>query len=120
MAATLSENIFRCNFVNENVLILIKKIHWTLSKGPIDHMWSLVQVMAWRQKGAKPLHEPMMIQFTDIYESPGLNELESYKYKYRQVSNIRRTLIGNEIVDNSDVVGASPVGAAPTTSSLST
>ena len=38
---------------------------------------------------------------------------------YRQVSNIRRTLIGNEIVDNSDVVGASPVGAAPTTSSLS-
>ena len=40
--------------------------------------------------------------------------------KYRQVSNIRRTLIGNEIVDNSDVVRASPVGAAPTTSSLST
>ena len=39
---------------------------------------------------------------------------------YRQVSNIRRTLIGNEIVDKSDVVGASPVGAAPTTSSLST
>ena len=39
---------------------------------------------------------------------------------YRQVSNISRTLIRNEIVDNSDVVGASPVGAAPTTSSLST
>ena len=40
--------------------------------------------------------------------------------KYRQVSNIRRILVGNKIVDNSDVVGASPVGAAPTTSSLST
>ena len=39
---------------------------------------------------------------------------------YRQVSNIRRTLVGNNIVDISDVVGASPVGAAPTTSSLST
>ena len=39
---------------------------------------------------------------------------------YRQVSNIRRTLVGNKIVDNEDVVGASPVGAAPTTSSLST
>ena len=39
---------------------------------------------------------------------------------YRQVSNIRRNLVGNKIVDNSDVVGASPVGAAPTTSSLST
>ena len=39
---------------------------------------------------------------------------------YRQVSNIRRNLVGNKIIDNSDVVGASPVGAAPTTSSLST
>ena len=39
---------------------------------------------------------------------------------YRKVSNIRRTLIGNEIVDHSDAVGALPVGAAPTTSSLST
>ena len=39
---------------------------------------------------------------------------------YRKVSNIRRTLVGNKIVDHSDVVGASPVGAAPTTSLLST
>ena len=39
---------------------------------------------------------------------------------YRQTSNIRRVLVGNIIVDNSDVVGASPVGAAPTASSLST
>ena len=39
---------------------------------------------------------------------------------YRQVSNISRTLVGNWIVDHSNVVGASPVGAAPTTSSFST
>ena len=39
---------------------------------------------------------------------------------YRQVSNIRRTLVGNKIVDNSDVVGAAPTGDAPTTSELST
>ena len=39
---------------------------------------------------------------------------------YRQVSNISCTLIGNKNVDHSDVVGASPVGAAPTTSSFST
>ena len=30
---------------------------------------------------------------------------------YRQVSNISRTLVGIKIVDHSDVVGASPVGA---------
>ena len=41
-------------------------------------------------------------------------------YIYRKTSNISRTLVGNKIVDNSDVVGASPVGAAPTTSSFST
>ena len=39
---------------------------------------------------------------------------------YRKVSNIRHTLMGNEIVDHWDVVGASPVGVAPTTSSFST
>ena len=40
--------------------------------------------------------------------------------RYRETSNISRTLVGNKIVDNSDVVGASPVGAAPTTSSFLT
>ena len=45
---------------------------------------------------------------------------ESWYMYYRQVSNISRTLVGNKIVHHSDVVGASPVGAAPTTSSFST
>ena len=44
----------------------------------------------------------------------------SWYQTYRQVSDIRRTSIGNLIVDHSDVDGASPVGAAPTTSSFST
>ena len=39
---------------------------------------------------------------------------------YRETSNIRRTFVGNKTFDHSDVVGASPVGAAPTTSSFST
>ena len=39
---------------------------------------------------------------------------------YRITSNIKRALVGNKIVDHSDVVGASPVGAAPTASSFST
>ena len=38
---------------------------------------------------------------------------------YRQTSNISYTPVGNIIVDNSDVVEATPAGAAPTTSSLS-
>ena len=43
-----------------------------------------------------------------------------WNFSYRQVSNISGTLVGNKIVDHSDVVGASPVGAAPTTPSFST
>ena len=43
-----------------------------------------------------------------------------YNWDYCQISNIRCTLVGNEIVDHSDVVGASSFGAAPTTSSFST
>ena len=37
-----------------------------------------------------------------------------------KTSNISRGLVGNKIVDHSDVVEASPVGAAPTTPSFST
>ena len=36
---------------------------------------------------------------------------------YHKTSNISRTVVSNKIVDNSDVFGASPVGAAPTTTS---
>ena len=38
---------------------------------------------------------------------------------YRQTFD-GHTIVGNQIVDHSDVVGALPVGAAPTTSPLST
>ena len=39
---------------------------------------------------------------------------------YRKTFNMSCTLVGNKIVDHSDVVGAPPVGAAPTTSSFLT
>ena len=39
---------------------------------------------------------------------------------YHQTSNIRRTWVGSTIVDHSNVVAASPVGAASTTSSFFT
>ena len=37
-----------------------------------------------------------------------LVQMSIHQY-YRKTSNISRTLVGNKIVDNSDVVGASPV-----------
>ena len=48
------------------------------------------------------------------------NRIFLYIYKYIYLSNISQTSAGNKVVDQSDVVGASPVGAASSTSSLST
>ena len=39
---------------------------------------------------------------------------------YCQTYNISRNFVGNKIIEHSDVVRAPSVGAAPTTSSLST
>ena len=50
----------------------------------------------------------------------GMQARHYFENTYRKISNIRRTSVGNKIVDHSDVIGASPVGAAPTTSSFST
>ena len=44
-------------------------------KGPINNIPALIQIMAWRRPGDKPLFEPMMI-YWHIYESLGLNELK--------------------------------------------
>ena len=46
--------------------------------------------------------------------------LKLLDHKYSQTCNIIDTLVDNQIVDHSDVVGALPVGAAPTTSSYLT
>ena len=45
-----------------------------------------------------------------------LNGKKNSNHKYRQTSNLSCTLVGNKIVDHSDVVGAPPIGAAPTSS----
>ena len=60
--------------------------------------------------------QSMLSYFLELF----LNNDDAYNWAYRKTSNIRRTLVGNKIVDHSDAVGASHVGAAPTTSSSST
>ena len=56
--------------------------------------------------------------FCDILTSAwkvGRNQMTKY-----QQTNISRALVGNKLADHSDVVGASPVGTAQTTSSFLT
>ena len=66
MAATLAD-IFKCNFVNQNVLIFIKIPLNFVSKGPIDQKSFLVQVMVWHRIGDKPSSEPIITHFNDTY-----------------------------------------------------
>ena len=67
MAAVLADDIFKCIFLNENDITLIQFSLKFLPRCPIDNKPALVQVMAWRQIGDKPLSEPMLTQFTDAY-----------------------------------------------------
>ena len=59
--------IFKSIFLNENVRIPIQFPLKFAPNGPIDNKSALVQVMACRLFGAKPLPEPMLSQFTDAY-----------------------------------------------------
>ena len=56
-----ADDIFKCIFFNENVWIPIKISLKFVPKGPINNIPSLVQIMAWRRPGDKPLSEPMMV-----------------------------------------------------------
>ena len=62
-----ANNIFKRIFLNENVGTLIQLSLKVFANGPIDSKSALVQVMACRLFGAKPLPEPMLFQFTEAY-----------------------------------------------------
>ena len=67
MAVILANNIFKCIFLNENVRIAIHISLTFVPKGSIDNRPALVQIMAWRWTGDKPLSEPMLAQLTYAY-----------------------------------------------------
>ena len=55
-----AEDIFMCIFLNEHVWISIRISLKFVPSGPIDNIPALVQIMAWRRPGDKPLSEPMI------------------------------------------------------------
>ena len=56
-----ADDTFKRIFFNKNVRILAKISLKFVPKGPINNNPSLVQIMAWRRSGDKPLSEPMMV-----------------------------------------------------------
>ena len=57
-----ANDIFKCIFMYQNVWISIKISLKFVPKGPISNIPALVQIMAWRRPGDKPLSEPMMVR----------------------------------------------------------
>ena len=55
-----ADDILNRIFVNENVRVSTKFSLKFIPKGPINNIPALVQIMAWRRLGDKPLSEPMM------------------------------------------------------------
>ena len=58
-----TDGILNFIFLNENIKILIKIWLKFIPKGPINNIPVLVQIMAWRRPGDKPLSETMMVIF---------------------------------------------------------
>ena len=56
-----ADDIFKHIFVNENVWISTKISLKFVPNSPNNNIPALVQIMAWRRSGDKPLSEPMMV-----------------------------------------------------------
>ena len=61
------DDILKCIFLNENVWIPIQISLKFISMGIINNIPALVQTMAWRRPGDKPLSEPIIAYFADAY-----------------------------------------------------
>ena len=55
------DDILKCIFLNENARISLKISLKFVPNGQINNIPSLVQIMAWRRPGDKPLSEPMIV-----------------------------------------------------------
>ena len=114
-----------CKFGNKTNGIILFPVAYPCVSTIIGSAWSQAY---WSTAGNKngfrhcwlPLHrqrhhnytQPRMFmrKYSDIY----------IRGKYHKISKTRRTIVGDKNVYHSDIVWASSVGAAPTTSSFST
>ena len=57
-----ADDIFKCIFLNENGWIPITISLQFVPQGSINNIPALVQIMAWRRPGDKPLSGPLMVR----------------------------------------------------------
>ena len=74
-------------FSSMNIFCILIRISLKfVRKGPNDNTWVLVQVMAWRPTGDKPLSEPMLTLFIDGEVGSKSHEY-TYNWKYLYFPN---------------------------------
>ena len=56
-----ADDVLKCIFLNENVWISLKIPLKFVPRGPINNIPALVQIMAWRRPGDKPLSAQMLV-----------------------------------------------------------
>ena len=66
----LADDSFKCLSLDEKARISITFSLKFVPKGQINNISALVQIMAWRRPGDKPLSEPMLTPLTDAYVRP--------------------------------------------------
>ena len=92
-----ADNTFKRILLNENVIISIKISLKCVPKDPINNIPALVQIMAWRRPGDKPLSEAMMVSLlTHIYVSLGPNEF--WRFHGRLIFNTGIPIPGKKIL----------------------
>ena len=93
-----ADDPFKRIFLNETLRISIKISLNFLPKGPINYIPMLVQIMAWRRRGDKPLSEPMMVSLLThicITRPQWVNTLrhdDTHMYKYIYIYTYRSSL----------------------------
>ena len=95
-----ADGVFKCIFLNENVWFLLKISLKCVPKDRINSVPALVQIMAWRRAGDKPLSEPMMLRLPThicvtrpqwvkhVYMKILLHESQIICYTYSQCHNV--------------------------------
>ena len=96
------DDIFKWTFLNENVWISLKNLLEFIPQVSIYNSPALVQIMAWRRPGDKPLSEPMMAsllthicvtrpQWVNVHMFPVFSEACTQQWVYHMYLVIRRS-----------------------------
>ena len=119
-----TDDITKCIFLKENFWIpTIVSLKFD-PKGPINNIPALVQIMAWRRPGDKPLSEPMMVSllthicvtrpqwvnsfnlgkeaFCPKYMLPALFNTRTYKVKFGVNGYDQKRAIAN--IDSMEII----------------